>query len=56
MRTIYERIAAIRGNLIKVKAQGPRLGEVAKITRKDGRSAHASVLKLDKTSVTMQVF
>src|SRR5262245_14187354 len=56
MRTSYERIEAMRGNLITVLADGVGLGELARIDMKDGRSAYASVLRIDGNKVTLQVF
>ena len=56
MRTIYERIEAMRGNLITVLAENVGLGELARIDMADGRSAYASVLRIEGTRVTLQVF
>jgi V/A-type H+-transporting ATPase subunit B len=56
MRTSYERIEAMRGNLITVLADNIGLGELARIDMKDGRSAYASVLRIDGNRVTLQVF
>ncbi len=56
MRTIYEKITDMRGNLITVIADNVGLGELAKIDMKDGRSAYASVLRIDGKKVTLQVF
>src|SRR5437879_7745366 len=56
MRTIYERIEAIRGNLITVLAENVGLGELARIDMKDGRSAYASVLRINGNRATLQVF
>jgi len=46
----------MRGNLIKVHAKGVELGELAKVSLKDGRSIYASVLRIDREEVTLQVF
>lgn len=56
MKTIYERINSMRGSLITVTAKGVSLGEMARIDMRDGRSAYASVLKIDGDQVTLQVF
>ncbi|MGR3952038.1 MAG: V-type ATP synthase subunit B [Chlamydia sp.] len=56
MQTTYEKIDEIRGNLITVSATHVGLGELAKIAMKDGRVAYASVLRIDGTQVTLQVF
>src|SRR5215207_6946589 len=56
MKKIYERINKMRGNLITVTAEGVKLGELARIELKDGRSVYASVLKIDGDQATLQVF
>ena len=56
MRAIYERIQEMRGNLITVLAENVGLGELARIDLANGRSAHASVLRIDGQKVTLQVF
>ncbi len=56
MKTVYERIKNMRGNLITVNAEGVSLGELARIELKDGRSIYASVLKIDGDEVILQVF
>lgn len=56
MRTIYERIEAMRGNLITVLAENVGLGELARIDMADGRHAYASVLRIEGQRVTLQVF
>jgi V/A-type H+-transporting ATPase subunit B len=56
MKTVYDRIQDMRGNLIKVHAKGVELGELAKISLKDGRSIYGSVLRIDGEEVTLQVF
>ncbi len=56
MRTTYEKIDEMRGNLITVSASEVGLGELAKITMKDGRVAYASVLRIDGIKATLQVF
>lgn len=56
MRTVYERIENMRGNLATVRATGVALGELARIDLADGRSLYASVLRIDGDQVTLQVF
>lgn len=56
MKTVYERIKDMRGNLITLSAEGVSLGELARIDMKDGRYVFASVLSVDGDSVTLQVF
>lgn len=56
MRTVYERIEDMRGNLITVEAEGVGLNELARIDFKDGRFAYASVLRIEENRVTLQVF
>lgn len=56
MRTVYDKIQDMRGNLIRLKARGVSLGELAKVELKDGSSAYASVLMIDGDDVTLQVF
>jgi V/A-type H+-transporting ATPase subunit B len=46
----------MRGNLITVFAQGAKLGELARVDLKDGRSVYASVLRIEGEEVTLQVF
>lgn len=56
MKTIYDRIANMRGNLITIKASDASLGELARIDLAEGRSLYASVLRIDGEEVTLQVF
>jgi len=56
MKTIYERIHDMRGNLVTVFAKDVALGELARIDLQDGRSVLASVLRIDGEKVTLQVF
>lgn len=56
MKTIYDRILDMRGNLITLKAENVCLGELARIDLTDGRSVYASVLRIDGDLVTLQVF
>src|SRR5690242_15471092 len=56
MRTVYDRINNMRGNLITVTAKDVGLNELARIDLQDGRKTYASVLRIDGTQVTLQVF
>jgi len=56
MKTVYERINDLRGNLITVTAEGVCLGELARIDLANGRSVYASVLRIEGDQVTLQVF
>lgn len=56
MKTVYDRINDMRGNLITVSAEGVGLGELARVDLKDGRSVYASVLRIEGDQVTLQVF
>ena len=56
MKKVHDRINNMRGNLITVTAEGPALGELARIDKKDGTSTYASVLSFDGGDVTLQVF
>ncbi len=56
MKIVYDRIESMRGNLITLAAKGVGLGELARIDLKDGRSVYASVLRIDGSRVTLQVF
>lgn len=56
MRTIHEKIDEIRGNLVTVSDSRAGLGELARIEMADGRKAFASVIRIDDTKTTLQVF
>lgn len=56
MKTVYERIKDMRGNLITLHAEGVSLGELARIDLRDGRHVYASVLRIEGDLVTLQVF
>ncbi len=56
MKTVYDRINDMRGNLITVTADKVGLGELARIDLKDGRSVYSSVLRINGKQVTLQVF
>lgn len=56
MKVVYDRIKDMRGNLITVTADDVALGELARIDLKDGRTVYASVLRIEGSQVTLQVF
>ena len=56
MKTVYDRINDMRGNLVTVTAEGVGLGELAQIQLKNGRRVYASVLRIEGKEVTLQVF
>lgn len=56
MKMVYNRINNMRGNLITVTASGVSLGELARVDLKNGRHVYASVLRIEKDQVTLQVF
>ncbi len=56
MKIVYDRILKMRGNLITLMAKGVTLGELARITLRNGREVFASVLRIDGEEVTLQVF
>lgn len=56
MKTVYDRIKNMRGNLITLTAQGVGLGELARIDLSDGRHVYATVLQINGPEVTLQVF
>lgn len=56
MKTVYDKIENMRGNLITVTAENVGLGELARIDLKDGRTVYASTIRLEGKQVTMQVF
>jgi len=56
VKTVYDRINDMRGNLVTVTAEGVGLGELAQIQLKDGRRVYASVLRIEGKEVTLQVF
>ncbi len=56
MRIVHDKIEAVRGNLITVRAQGAMLGELARVQRRDGRSTLASVLRFTGDRAVLQVF
>jgi len=56
VKTVYDRINDMRGNLVTVTAEGVGLGELAQIQLKNGRRVYASVLRIEGKEVTLQVF
>ncbi|MCH9625933.1 MAG: V-type sodium ATPase subunit B [Chlamydiales bacterium] len=56
MKKVHDRINDMRGNLITVTAKGVKLGELARIDKKEGLSTYASVLQIEGDQVTLQVF
>ncbi|MFH0975097.1 MAG: V-type ATP synthase subunit B [Spirochaetota bacterium] len=55
MRKIYNRIEEIKGNVISVRAEGIKYGELAEITSGHGKSL-AEVIQLYEDKVSLQVF
>jgi V/A-type H+-transporting ATPase subunit B len=55
MSKVYSKIESISGNVIVVKADGVRYGDLAQITTSFGTSL-AEVIKLDRDLVSLQVF
>ena len=55
MQKVYTKIESIVGNVITVKADGVRSGDLAEVTTKTGKS-YANVIKLDGKLVSLQVF
>ncbi|RKX77133.1 MAG: V-type ATP synthase subunit B, partial [Spirochaetes bacterium] len=55
MSKVYSKIESIAGNVIIVKADGVRYGDLAQITTSFGTSL-AEVIKLDNELVSLQVF
>lgn len=56
MKKIYDRIVDIRGNLLTVMAQNVKLGEMARIHKRNGNVIYASVLRIEDEKVTLQSF
>lgn len=56
MKKVYDKIMAMRGNLLTVMAKGVSLGELARIHKQDGRTTYASVLRIEGEEVTLQCF
>ena len=55
MQKVYTKIESIVGNVISVKADGVRSGDLAEVTTRTGKS-YANVIKLDGDLVSLQVF
>jgi V/A-type H+/Na+-transporting ATPase subunit B len=56
MKKVYDRIVDMRGNIITVLGKNVRLGELAKIQKRDGTSLYASVLRFEGEKITLQAF
>lgn len=56
MRKVHDRIIDMKGNLIRVAAEGVSLGELARIEKRNGQTTLSSVLRFDEDIVTLQVF
>ncbi|MBI9105524.1 MAG: V-type ATP synthase subunit B [Spirochaetales bacterium] len=55
MRKVYNKIESIAGNVITVKADGIKYGELAEVTTSFGTSL-ADVIRLDGDTVSLQVY
>jgi V/A-type H+-transporting ATPase subunit B len=55
MRKVYNRIERIAGNVITVKADGVKYGELAEVSSDQDKSL-AEVIRLDREEVALQVF
>ena len=55
MQKVYTKIESIVGNVISVRADGVRSGDLAEVTTSTGKS-YANVIKLDGDLVSLQVF
>ncbi len=55
MRKVYSRIEYISGNVITVRAEGVKYGELATVTSSHGESL-AEVIRMDRDMVSLQVF
>ncbi len=55
MNKVYTRIESITGNVITVRAEGVRYGELARVSTRFGDSL-AEVIRLDNDVVSLQVF
>ena len=51
MQKVYTKIESIVGNVVTVKAEGVRLGDLALVG-----DSYATVIKLDRDIVSLQVF
>jgi len=55
MKKVYSRIESIIGNVIAVKAEDVRYGELAEVSTRFGPSL-AEVIRLDGSTASLQVF
>lgn len=56
MRKVYNKINDIKGSLLTINASHVKLGELARVTRQNGTSTYASVIRIDNERVTLQAF
>jgi len=56
MKKTYDRIVDMKGNLLTVLAKDVSLGEIARITKRNGDTTYGSTLSIDKELVTLQCF
>jgi len=52
----YTRIEKIKGSIAEIRAEGVKLGELAQIKMRDGRSSLAEVISFDGDRVTLQIY
>ncbi|MCI4625572.1 MAG: V-type ATP synthase subunit B [Candidatus Magnetoovum sp. WYHC-5] len=52
----YNHIEKIKGSIAQIQATGIKLGELAQITLKDGRTTYAEAIKVSTDSVIVQIF
>ncbi len=52
----YTRIEKIKGSIAEIRAEGVKLGELAQVRMRDGRSSLAEVISFDGDKVTLQIY
>ncbi|HOW52996.1 MAG TPA: V-type ATP synthase subunit B, partial [bacterium] len=52
----YNRIEKIKGSIAQIRAEGVKLGELAQVKMRDGRSSLAEVISFDGDKVTLQIY
>lgn len=52
----YHRIEKIKGSIAQIRAEGVKLGELAQVKMRDGRSSLAEVISFDDDKVTLQIY
>ncbi|HSA34605.1 MAG TPA: V-type ATP synthase subunit B [bacterium] len=52
----YHRIERIKGSIAQIRAEGVKLGELAQVKMRDGRSSLAEVISFDDDKVTLQIY